>query len=240
MAAEKAPDVEISVILPCYNEEGNIEPLVRELTEVLRPLGHPYEIVYVDDASTDGSVEKIRQVSQKYPGVRLVRHKLNCGESAALVSGFENSTGEVIITMDADLQNDPHDIPKLLKVLETCDIVCGVRTKRKDNLVRRISTRIANKVRDTLLHDGIHDAGCTFRAFRRRVLVNLIAFKGLHRFLPTLCRIHRFKVREVPINHRPRLKGYSKYGISNRLFVGIHDIFGIRWYRKRHFPPRRY
>ena len=233
-------EMDISVIVPCYNEEGNIEPLARELAEVLRPLQKSFEIVYVDDGSTDNTAARVEEMKVLFPEVRLVRHKGNFGQSAAFMSGFESSAGKILITLDGDLQNDPHDIPLLLKELKQCDMACGIRAKRQDNFIRRISSSLANKVRNLVLKDGIMDSGCSFRAFRREVLVQLISFRGLHRFFPTLCQIHGYKVRQIPVQHRLRLKGSSKYGISNRLFVGIHDLLAIRWYRKRHFPPKRY
>jgi len=238
--SENPGQLEISVIVPCYNEEDNIEPLVRELTGVLRPLQKAFEIVYVDDGSTDKTAARVEEMKSAIPELKLVKHLRNFGSSAAFMSGFESSTGRILVTLDGDLQNDPGDIPLLLKELERCDMVCGIRVKRRDNIVRRISSVVANKIRDLVLKDGIKDSGCAFRAFKRDVLVNLIMFKGLHRFLPALCQIHGFQVRQIPVNHRPRLKGVAKYGISNRLFVGIHDLLAIRWYRKRHFPPKRY
>lgn len=233
-------DIGISVIVPCYNEAENIEPLVGELAEVLKSLNKTFEIIYVDDGSTDDSAARVLDLSKKLPELRLVKHQRNYGQSAAFLSGFEEARGEILITLDADMQNDPHDIPQLLEELKSCDMVCGIRTKRRDTFIKRISSRIANKVRGFFLKDDIQDAGCSFRAFNRRILINLIAFKGLHRFLPTICGIHGFRVRQVPVHHRPRYKGRTKYGISNRVFVGIHDLIGIRWYRKRFFPPGRY
>jgi glycosyltransferase involved in cell wall biosynthesis len=238
--SENPGEIEISVIVPCYNEEDNIEPLVRELTGALRQLQKSFEIVYVDDGSTDKTADRLEEMKSAFPELRLVKHLRNYGSSAAFVSGFESSTGRILVTLDGDLQNDPGDIPLLLKELEHCDMVCGIRVKRRDNIVRRISSIVANKVRDLFLKDGIKDSGCALRAFKRDVLVHLIMFKGLHRFLPALCQIHGFQVRQIPVNHRPRLKGIAKYGISNRLFVGIRDLLAIRWYRKRHFPPKRY
>ena len=231
--------VEISVIVPCFNEAENVLPLVKELTETLCLLGRPFEILYVDDGSTDETPARLAGAAELYPELRFIRHKRNFGQSAAFMTGFQNTTGDIIITLDADMQNDPHDIPGLLEELKSCDMVCGIRLKRHDTFIRRISARIANWVRDMFLKDGIRDAGCAYRAFYRRVLVQLIAFRGLHRFLPTLCIIHGFKVHQVEVNHRPRISGTSKYGIGNRLFVGIHDLFAMRWYRKRHFSPRR-
>jgi len=231
---------EISIILPCYNEEENVEPLVRELVGVLEPLHRAYEIVFVDDASTDDSVARLEELRKEFSQIRILRHKMNCGESAAQLTGFRNARGRIFVTMDSDLQNDPADIPAMLAALESCDVVCGVRRKREDSWIKKVSSRVANWFRNALLHDSIHDAGCTFRALRREAAeIELIPFKGLHRFLPTIWRLHGFRVQEIAVNHRPRLKGQSKYGLWNRLGVGIHDILAMRWYRKRHIPADR-
>ncbi|MBN1902851.1 glycosyltransferase family 2 protein, partial [Candidatus Sumerlaeota bacterium] len=216
--------VSFSVIIPCYNEAENIEPLARELVEAMKSLDSAFEIIYVDDGSTDDSALRIGDLQMQIPELRLVRHKGNFGQSAAFLSGFEQAKGEILITLDADMQNDPHDIPRMLEELRICDMVCGVRAKRRDHLMKRLSSRIANKVRKFILKDDIQDAGCSFRAFHRRALQNLIAFKGLHRFFPTICEIHGFRIVQIPVNHRPRYKGTTKYGITNRLFVGIHDL----------------
>ena len=231
--------VEISVIVPCFNEAENILPLVKELTETLRTLRRPFEILYVDDGSTDETPARLTSATELYPELRFIRHMRNFGQSAAFMTGFQNTSGDTIITMDADMQNDPRDIPGLLEELKSCDMVCGIRLKRHDSFIRRVSARIANQVRNLFLKDGIKDSGCSLRVFYRRVLVQLIAFRGLHRFLPTLCVIHGFKVHQVEVNHRPRKSGSSKYGVWNRLFVGMYDLSAMIWYRKRHFSPRR-
>jgi dolichol-phosphate mannosyltransferase len=230
---------EISVVLPCYNEAGNIESMVRELRAALDPTARSYEILYVDDGSTDGSAQEIESLAEKEPAVRLVRHNRNYGQSAAFLTGFQHARGKIVVTLDADLQNDPADIPRMLQLLETADAVCGVRAKRRDTFTKRVSSRVANRVRDWLLHDGITDAGCAFRAVRCEALEQLPSFRALHRFLPTILKIHGYTVVETSTNHRPRVQGVSKYGIGNRLFVGIADIIGMRWYRRRFVPPGR-
>jgi glycosyltransferase involved in cell wall biosynthesis len=233
-----APD--ISIVSPVFNEEENVGPLVEELVGVLCPMRRSYEVIFVDDGSTDGSHAKLRELQKEHPEIRLLRHRVNSGESASELTGFRHARGQIIITIDSDLQNDPHDIPAMLKMLETCDVVCGRRNKREDSWLKRISSRVANKVRNALLHDQIHDAGCTYRAIRRAAIeIELIPFKGLHRFLPTIWKTHGFRVKEIAVNHRPRFKGQSKYGLWNRLGVGILDIFAIRWYRRRHITAPR-
>jgi dolichol-phosphate mannosyltransferase len=229
----------ISVVLPCFNEVDNLDPLIAELRSVLDGVGRPYEIIYVDDCSTDGTTEKLTGLCATLPFLRALRHRANFGESAGTLTGFEAARGDTIITMDADLQNDPADIPMLLGVLQNADCVAGVRATRNDSLSKRISSRTANFVRRLMLNDGIHDAGCTFRAYRRDCLRQLIGFRALHRFLPTILKIHGFRVVEAKINHRPRTRGVSKYGIGNRLWVGIQDMKAMRWYKRRFIPPDR-
>jgi glycosyltransferase involved in cell wall biosynthesis len=232
--------LDITVVVPCYNEEDNIQLLLDELETNLNATGKTFEIIYVDDASTDHSVEVLLSEQRKRPYLRVLRHKKNFGESAAILSGYEAARGDVIFSMDADLQNDPADIPHFLKALSSADAVCGVRGRREDSWTKRISSRIANFVRAALLKDSIHDAGCTYRAIKREALSQLIGFRGLHRFIPTILGYHGFKVVEIVVNHRPRTRGYSKYGIGNRLWVGILDIIGMLWYRRRFFPPHRW
>lgn len=230
---------EISVVIPCFNECGNFDPLLQELETALQPLGRSYEILYIDDASTDNSQSELLSLRAKYPGLRVIAHRKNAGESAAFLTGVKHSYGDVLITMDADLQNDPADIPEMLKLLESHDCVAGVRRKRDDSFSKRISSRIANRVRGAILNDGIHDAGCTFRAIRREALEELPAFKAIHRFAPTIMKGRGFRVVEMLVNHRPRTRGVSKYGIGNRLWVGIRDMFGVRWFLSRTFEPSR-
>ncbi|MCX7018028.1 MAG: glycosyltransferase family 2 protein [bacterium] len=230
---------EISVIVPCFNEIDNLEPLIAELRAALDPLGRSCEILYIDDHSTDGSYEKLCEMTKTLPILRVVRHSRNYGESAGEKTGFENARGSIIITIDADLQNDPADIPEMLRRLETADAICGVRRIRDDSFSKRISSRIANAVRGGLLNDSIHDAGCTYRALRASALKGLPNFRALHRFIPTIIKWHGYRVEEMLINHRPRTAGKSKYGVGNRLWVGIGDMFAMRWYRRRFFPPCR-
>ena len=226
--------VAISVVIPVFNEQENLEPLIVELEQELSRLSLQYEIVCVDDRSTDQSLQKLQALQQGRPYLRVMRHSVNSGESAGQATGFACSQGDVIITMDADQQNDPADIPALLKALAP-DIaaVCGVRRIREDDFVRRLSSKIANRFRNAMTGDRIADAGCTFRALRRSALRELPVFNGLHRFLPTILRLQGYRVVEIPVNHRPRTRGSSKYGVGNRLFRGILDCIAMRWLRKR-------
>ena len=236
----KQPDLYLSVVIPIYNEEENLEPLLEELFPVLKQIGSAFEVICVDDASTDNSVAVLQNLKDKYSELRIVQHRVNCGESAGEATGFAKARGEWIITIDADQQNDPADIPALLEASENADAVCGVRQKREDDWVKRISSRIANDFRNWVTKDVVADAGCTFRAVRRAALQEIPVFNGMHRFLPTLLRLQGFEVVEIPVNHRPRTRGESKYGIGNRMFRGLVDCFAILWFRKRCFPANRF
>jgi dolichol-phosphate mannosyltransferase len=232
-------EVELSVVIPIYNEEENIAPLLEELFPVLRGTGKTFEVLCVDDASTDSSLSVLKEQQKKYAELRIVRHNINSGESAAGASGFANAEGGVIVTIDGDQQNDPADIPALLRTLEGADAVCGVRRKREDDWVKRISSRVANRFRNRVTGDKISDAGCTFRALKADTLREIPVFNGMHRFLPTLLRLQGYKVVEILVNHRPRTRGKSKYGIGNRMFRGLIDCFAIRWWRRRCVPANR-
>ncbi len=223
----------ISLVIPAYNEAACIGECVREAAGVLDQYGADYEILVVDDGSTDGTREALRELCQTMPRLRAVCFRQNRGQTAAFDAGFRNARGEVVVTMDADLQNDPADIPKLLDALKDWDVVCGVRAKRRDNLVRRISSRIANGVRNRLSHESIKDVGCSLRAIRSEFLVRLKLYEGMHRFLPTLLRLEGARITEVPVNHRPRLRGRAKYGVWNRLFKGLRDLMAVRWMQRR-------
>jgi len=224
---------ELSVVIPAYNEEEAIGPCVEELHGVLEALGRPYEIVVVDDGSTDGTVRELLARKGRMPQLVILRLEGNHGQSAAFDAGFKAARGRIIVTMDADQQNDPADIPRLLELTGRWDVVCGYRSKRHDSLVRRVSSRIANWVRNKLTHESIRDVGCSLRAFRAECVRGLKLYKGMHRFLPTLFRFDGWTVTEVPVGHRPRQRGKSKYGIRNRLFRGLRDLMAVRWMRSR-------
>jgi glycosyltransferase involved in cell wall biosynthesis len=221
--------LDLSLVIPVYNEEANLPLLWPEIREVLDPTGLGYEIVFVDDGSRDRSAELIRGFREQDPRVRLVRLKANSGETAATDAGLRAVRGRWVVTMDADLQNDPHDIPALISYLDRWDTVTGWRTRREDPWIRQISARIANAVRNALSGDSIHDSGCTFRAFRRQCLAGLTLYRGFHRFIPTLLRMQGYRVLEVPVNHRPRRFGESKYGIANRALSAFVDLLVVRW-----------
>lgn len=227
--------LDLSVVIPIYNEEESLPPLWAELQEVLDGLGLSSEVIFVDDGSRDRSAEIIRAFRQQSLRARLVRLKENAGETAAMDAGLRAVRGRWVVTMDGDLQNDPHDIPTLLSHLDRWDAVTGWRVRRADgdSAVRRISSRVANRIRNALSDDTIQDSGCTFRAFRRECLRGLVLYRGFHRFIPTLLKMRGYRVTEVPVNHRPRRFGASKYGIMNRAFVAFADLLVVRWMKDR-------
>ena len=227
--------VDLSVVIPVYNEEENLPHLWPELRSVLEKLGLGFEVIFVDDGSRDRSAELIRSFHESDPRVRLVQLKVNAGETAATDAGFKAVRGRWVVTMDADLQNDPHDIPTLLSHLDRWDAVTGWRSDRGegDSLLRRVSSRVANRVRNAISDESIQDSGCTFRAFRRECLRGLVLYRGFHRFIPTLLRMRGYRVIEVPVRNRPRRHGQSKYGVLNRVFVATVDLLVVRWMKNR-------
>jgi glycosyltransferase involved in cell wall biosynthesis len=223
----------VSVVIPAYNEEACIGDCVAEVCAVMDRLGEAYEVLVVDDGSTDSTFECLRALKAHYPHLRAIRFAANAGETAAMDAGFKNAHGELVATVDADLQNDPGDLPRMIEMAKDWDVVCGVRQKRQDSWLRRVSSRIANWTRNRVTHESIADVGCTIRVMRARYLKNLKLYTDMHRFLPTLLRLEGCRIVEVPVNHRPRAKGKSKYGVWNRLFRGIYDLVGVRWMQSR-------
>jgi dolichol-phosphate mannosyltransferase len=232
-AMESPP--ELSIVVPVYNEEENLPLLWPEIREVLDPTSLRYEVIFVDDGSRDRSAEIVRGFRERDHRVRLVRLKVNAGETAATDAGFKAVRGRLVVVMDADLQNDPRDIPAMLRHLDQWDAVTGWRVNRAagDSWVRQVSSRIANRVRNRLSDETVQDSGCTFRAFRRECLRDLVLYKGFHRFIPTLLKMRGFRVLEVPVNHRPRRFGQSKYGIGNRALRAFVDLLVVRWMKDR-------
>jgi dolichol-phosphate mannosyltransferase len=227
--------VDLSIVVPVYNEEENLPLLWPELREVLDATRLGYEVLFVDDGSQDRSAEIIRAFREQDQRVRLLRLKANAGETAATDAGFKALRGRYVVVMDADLQNDPHDIPAMLAHLDQWDAVTGWRVNRAagDSWIRRLSSRIANRIRNALSRESIQDSGCTFRAFRRECLRELVLYRGFHRFVPTLLKMQGFRVLEVPVNHRPRRFGQSKYGIGNRALRAFLDLLVVRWMKDR-------
>ncbi len=234
-----AVTIDISVILPCFNEAESVADLTAELNTVLDRLGSASEIIFVNDASTDHTLGVLSDLQQHYPRVRIINHQHRSGQSAGHASGFRLARGTCIVTMDADGQNDPADMPRLLDTLEHADAVCGIRRRRRDTWVKRMSSRIANGFRNVITREHITDAGCAYRVLRRSVLAEIPVFNGMHRFLPTLLRMQGYRVVEMDVNHRPRHAGVSKYGINNRLWRGLIDCVAIRWLQSRAVPGNR-
>jgi len=225
-----APDV--SVVIPLYNEEENVALLQEEIAIALAE--HHYELILVDDGSTDRTRERIKETD----GVRVLTFKQNAGQSAAMLAGMWAAKAPIIVLLDGDLQNDPKDIPALLEKLDHgADLVCGYRAKRKDTTVKRLTSRIANFVRSRFVGDGIRDTGCTLKAMRRECVNSLVPFHGVHRFLPALIKNAGYQLVEVPVNHRPRRFGTSKYGLGNRALRATLDMLGVKWLQSRRINP---
>ncbi|MCF6150630.1 MAG: glycosyltransferase family 2 protein [Candidatus Kuenenia sp.] len=222
---------DISIIIPLYNEVENIEPLANAIINALK--GYVYEVIIVDDGSTDGSNEKLKELCVNYANFRTIRLKRNAGQTAAMDAGFKRAKGKYVVSMDADLQNDPTDIPKLLEQLKWYDMACGWRLKRNDPLIKRISSKVANYIRNKLSWEDIKDTGCSLKAYRRECLGKIKLFNGMHRFLPTLFKMEGFSVTEIIVSHHPRKYGRSKYGVSNRAVRAFIDLLVIRWMKKR-------
>lgn len=228
----------LSLVIPCYNEEGNLRPLIAAIRQAVEPLGLPYEVVITDDCSRDQSWAILKQLAADDARIRAQRFAFNCGESAASWAGLKAARGQYLVTLDADLQNDPKDLPRFLEALKHFDCVCGSRVESRgqgDNFLRIASSRIANWVRNQLSGEQITDAGCTYRAFKRQCLENLKFFKGMHRFLPTLFKLEGFTVTEIAVTNNPRFAGQSHYGVWNRLFASFYDLLAVRWMKKRMF-----
>jgi len=236
--SEAPRPVEVTVVAPVFNERENLKPLVDELVAVLRPARLSFEILLVDDGSRDGSAEEIEALAALHPEVRGLHFEKNSGQTAAFDAGFKNARGAVVVTIDADLQNDPRDIPALLRALEGHDAAIGFRAERRDSTVRRFSSKIANAVRNRLSGDDIIDTGCSLKAFRSEALREIKLWNGMHRFLPTLVKLEGRSVVQIPVNHRPRLMGTSKYGVWNRVFRSSADLFAVRWMKSRRLGYR--
>lgn len=221
---EMANSPAVSVIVPLFNEEENVPILQSELRAALSGLDH--EIVFVDDGSVDRTVEQIEIV----PDIRVIRFEKNTGQSAAIYAGLQAARGAIAVLIDGDLQNDPADIPRLLaEIARGADLVCGYRVKRRDTALKRLTSRIANAVRSRFTRDGVRDTGCTLKAIRRECGSALVPFKGMHRFIPALIKGAGYRLVEIPVNHRPRRFGQSKYSLGNRALRATIDMFGVRW-----------
>lgn len=227
---------ELSLVIPVYNEQDNLRKLMQEIDSALEPLDIPYEVIFVDDGSKDSSLAVLKDISNSYPKARYVSFEENRGQSAAFCAGFDEARAPRVATMDADLQNDPSDIPAMLSLYnEGHQMVIGWRMKRKDVWIKRIGSKIANAIRNRLTRESVKDTGCSLKIMDTAMVRSIPRFNGMHRFLPTLMKMQGASVAEVKVNHRPRHQGESKYGTLDRAIAGSYDLFGVRWIQSRHF-----
>jgi glycosyltransferase involved in cell wall biosynthesis len=222
--------MELSIVIPVYNEEENVEPLIQEINAAVGPLGKPYEIVVVDDGSCDATFTVLARLHQREPCLRVVRLKRNFGQTAALAAGLTYAGGDVVVLMDGDAQNDPRDIPPMLAELKKGnDLVCGWRSERRDPFLhRRLPSLIANRLVSWMTQVKLHDYGCTLKAMRRDVAKSLKLYGEMHRFIPAIAYERGARIAELKVNHRPRLRGNSKYGIARTLRV-ILDLLTVKF-----------
>ena len=224
-----------SVVLPVFNEQDNLDTLFAEIKKAADSTGRLWEVLFVDDCSTDGSLEVIKRLAKAHAEIRYVAFAENRGQSAAFCAGFDAVDSDIVVTMDSDLQNDPADIPKMLDMFGVeCEMVIGWRFNRKDTFIKRISSRIANVIRDWFTDDGVHDTGCSLKVMRTDLLRTIPRFKNMHRYFPMLMKMQGARIREVKVNHRERFSGVSKYGTLDRAVAGIYDLIGVQWLIKRH------
>jgi glycosyltransferase involved in cell wall biosynthesis len=230
---DESKDVEMSVVVPVYDEQANLSMLIPKLVEVFDRLGSLYEMIFVDDGSSDGSRKLLKEMASQVPSLRVVGLKQNRGLSTALLAGMREARGRIIVTLDSDLQNDPEDIPRLLEYLDRYDMATGWRQKREDPWLKRIASRIGNSVRNRLSGERINDSACTLRVFRRECLQDIPIFNGMHRFMSTLVKMRGYRIIEVPVTHHPRKYGESKYNIRNRMWRSFVDLLAVRWMKGR-------
>jgi glycosyltransferase involved in cell wall biosynthesis len=225
-----------SIVIPVYNEERNLPRLFDEIAQAMRPLARTWEVVFVDDGSSDVSLAVLKDLAQANPEVRYLSFTRNRGQSAAFCAGFDAAEHPIVVTLDADLQNDPADIPAMLALFDQgFDMAIGWRRKRQDTWSKRIGSKIGNAIRNSLTRESVRDTGCSLKVMRRDMLARIPRFKGMHRYLPTLMKLQGARVAEAPVNHRERFSGVSKYNNWQRALVGIRDLLGVRWLQDRHF-----
>lgn len=225
--------IRYTVVIPLKNEEENIHNLIAELKPVMVGLAQPWELICIDDGSTDNTLGALEKLLPANPELRIVAFDKNYGQSSAFDAGFKCARGEWIITLDGDCQNDPTDIPKLVEATAHADLVCGVRVNRQDPWSKKITSSIANAIRSRVCHDGVQDTGCSLKVYRADAVRKIKMFNGMHRFLPALFLIEGFRIAEVPVKHRERARGNTKYNFFNRSFNTIFDMLAVRWMHKR-------
>lgn len=223
-----------SVVIPLKNESENIIELIEELEPVMYSLDKPWELICIDDGSTDNTQQVLSDLCQKKNYLRVIAFNKNYGQSSAFDAGFKAAQGHYVITLDGDGQNDPADIPKLVALIQDCDLACGIRLKRKDTFTKRYTSKIANIVRNWLCDDGVKDSGCSLKVYRKACLDQIKMYNGMHRFLPALFNIEGFRLKEIPVNHRERVRGKSNYNFFNRSFNTLSDLWAVHWMGKRH------
>lgn len=227
-------EIKYSIVVPLKDEEDNIAILINEIEPIMNKTDEPWELICIDDGSKDSTPAILASLKNKKPYLIIVTFKENYGQSSAFDAGFKRAKGEYIITMDGDLQNDPKDIPKFLEKAKDFDMICGRRVNRKDTISKKITSYFANKIRSKICNDGVRDTGCSLKLYRKSCLEKIKLYEGMHRFLPALFNNENFRILEIPVNHRFRKHGKSKYNIFNRSFNTIADMLAVRWMRKRH------
>lgn len=223
----------LSLVIPAYNESESIPALLARVEAALGSIGKPFEVIIVDDGSTDDTPRLLADAISKHPWLRVLRLCPNCGQSAAFEAGFAAARGQIIATIDADLQNDPEEIPRLLPLLDGVDMITGWRKHRQDSAFRRWQSRQANRIRNWITGETVRDSASSLKLYKAHAVKDLKLFRGAHRYFPTLVKMRGFAVREEPVKHSPRFAGQAKYGFGNRAFVGLFDLFGVRWMKKR-------
>jgi len=226
----------LSLVIPAYNEQENIPTLLTRVGAALSQIGRPFEVILIDDGSTDDTPKLLAEGMKQYPWLRVVRMRKNAGQSAAFEAGFEAARGELIATIDADLQNDPEEIPRLIPLLDEqkVDMITGWRKERQDTSFRRWQSRQANRIRNWITQETVNDSASSLKIYRAHAIRGIKLFRGAHRYFPTLVKMRGYTVYETPVKHSHRFAGTAKYGFGNRAFVGIADLFGVRWMKKRY------
>lgn len=224
----------LSLVIPAYNEQENIPTLLERVSAALRQTGKPFEVILVDDGSTDDSPRLLAEAMKQYPWLRVLRMSRNGGQSAAFEAGFAAARGEVIATIDADLQNDPEEIPRLLPLLNGYDMITGWRKHRQDTPFRRLQSRMANRIRNWISQETVNDSASSLKIYRAHAIQGLKLFNGAHRFFPTLVKMRGYTVREEPVKHSARFAGTAKYGFRNRALRAFIDLLAVRWMKERY------
>ena len=222
-----------SVVIPLKNESENIRDLILELESVMHQMQAPWELICIDDGSTDTTLPLLQLLSKERPYLKILSFNKNYGQSSAFDAGFRHAQGQFVITLDGDGQNDPHDIPKLIKGMHDYDLMCGVRVNRRDSFLKRLTSKIANAIRHSICQDNAKDTGCSLKVYRKECLDKIKMYEGMHRFFPALFKIEGFRVGQLPVNHRERWRGKSNYNFFNRSFNTLADLWAVNWMNKR-------